>query len=128
MNPELDINRPLFLQVKEAIIGDILTGNLQPDEQIPSNSQLVSFFSLNPVTVHKGVSQLLDDGIIYKKRGLGMFVQPNARELLRAKGQEMFAADHITPLVKQAKTLGMTAADVCAQINKIWQGEENDHE
>ncbi|MDR0501270.1 MAG: GntR family transcriptional regulator [Coriobacteriales bacterium] len=124
MNPELDISRPLFSQVKEAIENDILAGRLNADEQIPSNSQLVAFFGLNPVTVHKGVSQLTDEGIVYKKRGLGMFVEQNARAILQARRQAAFSSEYIRPLVKQAQTLGMSANEVCKLVKETWT-EEN---
>ena len=121
MKPKLDISRPLFLQVKEAIENDILAGLLKVDEQIPSNSKLVSFFELNPVTVHKGVSLLLDEGIIYKKRGLGMFVEPKAPGLLRKKRQQGFAQEYIKPLVNQAKILGMTSQQIGKLIEDNWR-------
>jgi len=107
VRPELDNDRPLFLQIKEAIEDDILLGELKPDDQIPSNSQLVSFYSINPVTVHKGVTLLLEEGIIYKKRGLGMYVSPNAPELLRRRSLEAFGRDFIEPLIRQAQILGL---------------------
>ena len=107
MKPQLDNDRPLFLQIKEAIEDDILLGELKPDEQIPSNSQLVSFYGINPVTVHKGVTLLLEEGIIYKKRGLGMYVSPEAPKLLRRRSLEAFGQDFIEPLVRQAQILGL---------------------
>jgi DNA-binding transcriptional regulator YhcF (GntR family) len=124
MRQDLDISRPLFLQVKEAIEEDILSGALQPGEQIPSNAQLVAFFGINPVTVHKGVSLLVDDGIVFKKRGLGMFVEAAAPAKLRERRQASFGADHVQPLVSQAQGLGMSLQEVCALIRDSWQGGE----
>ncbi|MDR0514355.1 MAG: GntR family transcriptional regulator [Coriobacteriaceae bacterium] len=123
MRPTLDNDRPLFLQIKEAIEGDILSGLLVPDDQIPSNSQLVSFFGINPVTVHKGVSLLLDEGIVYKKRGLGMFVSQKAPELLRKKRQAGFQKDYIEPLVFEAKNLALRSEDIHALIEEVWGKE-----
>ena len=107
MKPQLDNDRPLFLQIKEAVEDDILLGELKPDEQIPSNSQLVSFYGINPVTVHKGVTLLLEEGIIYKKRGLGMYVSPEAPKLLRRRSLEVFGQNYIEPLIRQAQILGL---------------------
>jgi DNA-binding transcriptional regulator YhcF (GntR family) len=118
MQPTLDTDRPIFLQIKEAIEGDILAGLLTPDDQIPSNSQLVSFFSVNPVTVHRGVSLLLDEGIVYKKRGLGMFVSPDAPALLRKRERGNFEQDFVVPLTRQATLLGISRDVLHACIDR----------
>jgi DNA-binding transcriptional regulator YhcF (GntR family) len=116
----LDNDRPIFLQIKEAIADDILAGLLATDDQIPSNSQLVGFFSVNPVTVHRGVSLLLEEGIVYKKRGLGMFVSPEALELLRKKRRESFERDFVTPLTQQAALLGIDRDALHDAIDRNW--------
>jgi DNA-binding transcriptional regulator YhcF (GntR family) len=121
LKPDLDNNRPLFLQVKEAIEDDILIGRLLPDEQIPSNSQLVEFFGLNPVTVHKSVSQLAEEGIVYKRRGLGMFVEPEAPKLLRARRQGRFGQEYVGPVVERAKILGMSSEQLRSLIEDAWR-------
>jgi DNA-binding transcriptional regulator YhcF (GntR family) len=133
MQPTLDNDRPIFLQVKEAIEDDILAGLLAPDDQIPSNSQLVGFFSVNPVTVHRGVSLLLEKGIVYKKRGLGMFVSPDAPVLLRKRERDNFEQDFIAPLTRQAVLLGIDRDTLHACIDRSWTGagqkkERNDHD
>jgi DNA-binding transcriptional regulator YhcF (GntR family) len=123
MQPTLYNNRPIFLQVKEAIEDDILAGVLAPDSQIPSNSQLVSFFGVNPVTVHRGVSLLHEEGIIYKKRGLGMFVSPEAPELLRRRERGRFEQDFVVPLMRRAALLGVERAELHTLIDKNWADE-----
>jgi DNA-binding transcriptional regulator YhcF (GntR family) len=120
----LDNDRPIFLQIKEAIEGDILTGLLAPDDQIPSNSQLVSFFGVNPVTVHRGVSLLLEEGVIYKKRGLGMFVSPQAPALLREQRRESFERDFVAPLAQQAALLGISRDTLHNLIDNHWDKGE----
>jgi DNA-binding transcriptional regulator YhcF (GntR family) len=116
----LDNDRPIFLQVKEAIEGDILTGRLKTDDQIPSNSQLVGFFGINPVTVHRGVSQLAEEGIVYKKRGLGMFVSADALALLRTRYQGSFEGEHLAPMVRQARLLGIGKQELQRLLDKSW--------
>ena len=118
MKQRLDNDRPLFLQVKEAIEEDILSGLLKPGEQIPSNSQLVAFFGINPVTVHKGVSLLLDDDIIFKKRGLGMFVSDQAPAIIRRRYQKSFRQDYVQPLTQRAATLGLAAQELHGLIDE----------
>jgi DNA-binding transcriptional regulator YhcF (GntR family) len=121
MKPALDENRPIYLQIKESIEEDILNGRLKPDAQIPSNSQLVSFYSVNPLTVLKGVNLLADEGVVYKKRGLGMFVSRDAPEILRKRFRAGFEREQIRPLVAMAKPLGVSLADVHGMIDKIWE-------
>jgi DNA-binding transcriptional regulator YhcF (GntR family) len=123
VQPALDNDRPIFLQIKEAIADDILAGLLAPDDQIPSNSQLVSFFGVNPVTVHRGVSLLLDEGVIYKKRGLGMFVSPEAPDLLRRQRRGNFERDFVVPLVQQAALLGVSPTELHGLIDRNWNEE-----
>jgi DNA-binding transcriptional regulator YhcF (GntR family) len=122
----LDANRPIYLQIKEGIEQDVLNGVLAPDEQIPSNSQLVSFYSINPVTVLKGVNLLIDEGIIYKKRGLGMFVSPEAPEILRKRFREAFEREQIEPLISIAAPLGIGIAELHTMIDNSWKEKYND--
>jgi len=123
VKPTLDNDRPLFLQIKEAIEDDILAGALLPDEQIPSNSTLVSFYQINPVTVHKGVALLADEGTVYKKRGLGMFVSPDAPARLRRQRQGGFKQEYVKPAVTQAQILGVQRTELHNMIDETW-GEE----
>jgi DNA-binding transcriptional regulator YhcF (GntR family) len=99
---------------------DILAGRLKPDEQIPSNSQLVNYYGINPVTVHKGVTLLADDGLIYKKRGIGMFVARDAAGILRKRYGTSFKSEYVAPLVRQALALGMPASDIHAYVDEAF--------
>jgi DNA-binding transcriptional regulator YhcF (GntR family) len=120
----LDNERPIFLQIKEGIEADILSGALKPDEQIPSNSQLVSFYQINPVTVLKGVNLLADEDIIYKKRGVGMFVSPEAPALLLKKYRAAFERQHLQPLIQTAKPLGINRDQLREMIDAAWDSGE----
>lgn len=125
MKPALDSNRPIYLQIKEAIEEDILNGRLLPEEQIPSNSQLVSHYNINPVTVLKGINLLVDEGTIYKKRGLGMFVSLDAPEKLKRRFLQTFFQEQIEPLTALAKPLGLTLREVHEMIDSAWKGENH---
>jgi DNA-binding transcriptional regulator YhcF (GntR family) len=114
-------DRPIYIQIKEYIEGEILAGNLKADEQIPSTNQMVSFFNINPVTVLKGIGLLTDEGIVYKKRGVGMFVSSKARELLLKKHREVFAADLIMPMVRRGKSLGITVQELQRLVEQVWE-------
>ena len=126
MKSTLDSNRAIYLQIKETIEEDILNGRLVPEEQIPSNSQLVSHYNINPVTVLKGINLLVDDGIIYKKRGLGMYVSPDALEKLKKRFSQTFFQEQIEPLTALAKPLGFSLQEIHEMINSAWKGENND--
>ena len=126
MKSALDSNRPIYLQIKETIEEDILNGRLAPEEQIPSNSQLVSHYNINPVTVLKGINLLVDEGIVYKKRGLGMYVSPDAPEKLKRRFSKAFFQEQIEPLAALAKPLGFSLPEIHEMINSAWKGEKND--
>ena len=69
-----DDRSPIYLQIAEQIKNDIVTGALAEDEQVMSTNQYAAFYRINPATAAKGFAQLVDDGVLYKKRGIGMFV------------------------------------------------------
>jgi GntR family transcriptional regulator len=123
MKSALDNNRPIYLQIKENIEEDILNGRLAPEEQIPSNSQLVNYYNINPVTVLKGINLLVDEGIIYKKRGLGMYVSPDAKDKLKKRFSETFYQEQIEPLTALAKPLGISIQELHEMIDRAWKGE-----
>ena len=126
MKSALDNNRPIYLQIKETIENDILNGRIAPEEQIPSNSQLVNHYNINPVTVMKGINLLVDEGIIYKKRGLGMYVSHDAPEKLKNRFSQAFFKEQIEPLAALAKPLGFTLREIHEMIASAWKGEKND--
>ena len=126
MKSTLDSNRPIYIQIKEAIEQDILNGLLAPEEQIPSNSQLVAHYNINPVTVMKGINLLVEEVTIYKKRGLGIYVRPDAPEKLKKRFLQSFFQEQIAPLTVLAKPLGLTLDEIHEMINSAWKGEKND--
>jgi DNA-binding transcriptional regulator YhcF (GntR family) len=122
----LDTDRPIFLQIKEGIETDILNGVLKPDEQIPSTSQLVSLYQINPVTVLKGVNLLTDEGLLYKKRGVGMFVSPDAPEILQKRFHGGFAKEQLRPMIQLAIPLGITREELHELIDQIWTDTDSE--
>jgi DNA-binding transcriptional regulator YhcF (GntR family) len=122
----LDGNSPLFQQVRAAIEEDILSGSLAPDAQIPSNRQLVALWEVNPMTVMKGVGLLADEGILYKKRGEGMFVAPDAPERLRKRLGDSFRKEQLEPFVRLAAALGIGPGGLHEMIDEVWEGKNHD--
>jgi len=104
--------QPLFRQIAELVENSILDGTFIEDEQVPSTNELAAFHRINPATAAKGLSALVADGILYKKRGIGMFVTPGAREKVRAQRRASFAQQYIAPLVREADKLGMSVDEL----------------
>ncbi len=119
MGQSFDNSKPIFLQIKERIEDQIVNKDLKEDEQIPSTTQIVHFYKVNHLTVAKGINILVDESIIYKKRGVGMFVAAGAREKLLQKRKETFADSYVTPMLQEAKKLGLTDRELMNIINKI---------
>jgi GntR family transcriptional regulator len=118
VSPEIamDDSRPIFLQIAEAIENDILDGALLEESQVPSTNEFAAFHRINPATAGKGVNLLVDEGILYKKRGIGMFVATGARERLARKRRDQFEAEYVRPLVAEAAKLGLGQAQLITMI------------
>src|SRR6195952_2336610 len=113
----MDDSRPIFLQIAEAIENDILAGNLLEETQVPSTNEFAAFYRINPATAGKGVNLLVDDGILYKKRGIGMFVAEGARERLIAKRRDAFRDEYLRPLLAEAAKLGIDPQQLTEMIS-----------
>jgi DNA-binding transcriptional regulator YhcF (GntR family) len=112
----MDDSTPIFLQIAELIESDILSGSLVEDGQVPSTNEFAAFHHINPATAAKGVGLLVDDGILYKRRGIGMFVSPGARGTIVQRRRERFEALYVLPLLAEAAKLGLTPDDVATMI------------
>lgn len=124
LNNLLDQDKPLYLQIREKIENQIVNNQLKEGEQAPSTTQLVNFYKINHLTVAKGINQLVDEGILYKKRGIGMFVAEGAREMLMKKRKNAFVADYIVGLVRESEKLGITEEEIMQFIKSIKGSEE----
>jgi GntR family transcriptional regulator len=113
-----DDRSPIYQQIADKIKNDILSGALQEGEQVMSTNQYASYYRINPATAAKGFHQLIDEGVLFKKRGIGMFVSPDAREALRAQRRERFFADVVDPMVAEAGIIGIPLAEVVARIQQ----------
>jgi len=114
-----DPEKPIYIQIREKIEDQIVNGQLQEGEQAPSTNQLVSFYKINHATAAKGINQLVEAGILYKKRGIGMFVAEGAREKLIQQRRETFVANYVVPLVEEAEKLGISEQDIIQLIRKV---------
>lgn len=118
----MDDDRPIFLQITEMIENSIIDGSLSEEEQVPSTNELAMFHRINPATAAKGINKLVTDGILYKRRGIGMFITNGARDQLRRRRREQFGYEYVRPLMTEARKLGMTAAELKEMIEH-WENE-----
>ena len=114
----MDESRPIFLQIAEQIESDIISGALEEETQVPSTNEFAAYFRINPATAGKGVNLLVDEGILYKKRGIGMFVAEGARAQLVAKRRDQFSTQYVRPLIEEAAKLGISAEQLADLIRK----------
>jgi GntR family transcriptional regulator len=115
-----DDGRPLFRRIAEELETAVVDGSLAEEAQAPSTNELAAFHRINPATAAKGIAQLVTDGVLYKKRGIGMFVATGARALLLERRREEFARRFLGPLMAEASKLGMDAEQVKKMID-VWE-------
>lgn len=115
--PDSD-ERPIFIQVTELIEDAILAGAYSEGAQVPSTTEISTRYKINPATALKGINILVDSGIIYKKRGVGMFVQTGAMEKLRVKRKDQFYTDFVLRLAVEAKKLGISREETIAMVER----------
>jgi len=114
----VDESRPIFLQIAGQIENDIIAGVMSEETQVPSTNELAAFYRINPATALKGVSLLVDNGILYKKRGIGMFVSTGAQAQLIGTRRDEFAAEFVRPLLTEAAKLGISTEQLTDMIRK----------
>ena len=114
----IDEKRPIFGQIAERIEEDILAGRLAEEEQVPSTNQFAALYQINPATAARGVNLLVDQGILYKKRGMGMFVATGSRERLMEKRRELFFEQYVVAMLREANRLGIEEEQLIAMIQK----------
>ncbi|MER1996575.1 MAG: GntR family transcriptional regulator [Arthrobacter sp.] len=114
----IDDSKPIFQQIAERIEGDILDGVLPEERQVPSTNEFAAFYRINPATVAKGVNLLVDEGLLYKRRGIGMFVAPGARETVLAKRRDQFYRQFVQPLQAEAQKLGIAMEELTTLIHR----------
>jgi len=116
--------KPIFLQFAEELEDNILKGIYEEESQIPSTTEVAVKLKINPATANRGVNLLVDEDIIYKKRGIGMFVSVGARIKIIAKRKKAFYESYILSLLQEAENLNITKSEI---IDLIERGFENEH-
>ena len=123
MNMNLNIEKPIFIQIAEQLEDSIFLGVFPEETKIPSTNEMSALLSINPHTVLKGMNVLVDEGIIYKKRGLGMFVKKGAVEKIRQKRQSQFYEQYVAALINEAVKLQMSKEDIISLIERGYNNE-----
>lgn len=124
MHGTLNDQSLIYLQISNLLEDDILRGVYQEEEQVPSTNELARAYNINPATAAKGINLLVSEGILYKKRGIGMFVSPGAEEAVKQKRKTAFYDAFVRPLVKEGASLSLTGMELLAMVDRaIKEGE-----
>lgn len=123
MEIKFDSDKPIFMQIAEGIEDAILSGAFEEESQVPSITEFSVNYKINPATALKGVNLLVDEGLLFKKRGLGMFVAAGAREQLKKKRQLQFYDIYVRGLVTEAKRLKLEKEDIIKMIERGYSNE-----
>jgi DNA-binding transcriptional regulator YhcF (GntR family) len=118
MDLQFEEERPIFIQLAEQLEDGILAGAFPEESQIPSTTEISVRFKMNPATALKGINILVEDNIIYKKRGLGMFVSSGAVKVLREKRKSQFFERYVVSMTSEAKRLNISADEIVEMIKR----------
>ena len=121
MNEILTQEKSIYLQIAGMIETDILRDILLEEERVPSTNELAKLYAINPATAAKGVNILVDEGVLYKKRGIGMFVSAGAKEAILSRRKNEFYDNYVKKLLEEAASIGLGKEEV---IQLIKSGNE----
>ena len=124
----LNQEKSIYLQIKEMIERDILRDILLEEERVPSTNELAKLYAINPATAAKGINLLVEEGILYKKRGIGMFVTEGAKAAIMKKRKEHFFDDYIKGLLSEAASLGISRKELIEMIADAGETEKKTSE
>ena len=122
----MDTNKLIFEQVAEIVENQILDGYLKADDQSPSTTEFANVYSINPATARKGLNILVDEGILYKRRGMGMFVTQDAKKIIINKRKDEYISNILPDLIKNMTMLGITKEELIIEIEKLYKKEQDD--
>lgn len=100
-------NTPIYRQLKDKVVGMMLDGALKAGDALPSVRQIAAEYQLNPITVSRAYQELVDENLVEKRRGIGMYVTEGASEKLLASERERFVRDEWPAMVERIRRLGL---------------------
>ncbi|MBR1405959.1 MAG: GntR family transcriptional regulator [Bacteroidales bacterium] len=109
---EFSENKPIYLQIFDALCDRILSGELKPEERIPSVREYGADVGVNPNTVMRTYEKLTADGIIFNKRGIGYFVSAQARDLILEAQRKAFLEEEVPQILRKMELLGLDPAEI----------------
>ncbi|MGH8229186.1 MAG: GntR family transcriptional regulator [Steroidobacteraceae bacterium] len=112
MEPHWDENQPIYRQLRDRVVAMILEGVLKEGDALPSVRNVAAEFRLNPLTVLKGYQQLVDENLVEKRRGRGMFVNTGARQALMKDERQRFLSEEWPKVYATIHRLGLSAAEL----------------
>lgn len=118
MHGTLNDQSLIYLQIARMLEDDILRGVYREEEQVPSTNELARVYNINPATAAKGINLLVDEGVLYKRRGIGMFVAKGGRQRIMQKRKDAFFETYVKRLVHEARALGITREELAAMLEK----------
>ncbi len=120
---DLNSDKSIYIQISDTIENEILIGNLKEEDRAPSTNEFAKIYKINPATAGKGLNILVEEEILYKKRGIGMFVSKGARDKILKKRQEAFFKEAIPELIREAKILEVKSSEIIKVIENYNGGE-----
>lgn len=118
MDPNWNDSQPIYRQLRDRVLAMIIEGVLDDGDALPSVRNVAAEYQLNPLTVLKGYQALVDEGLVEKRRGLGMFVKEGARKRLTRDERQRFLEEEWPQVVETIERLGIDAAELLRQLNK----------
>lgn len=121
MNEFLSQEKSIYLQIAEMLENDILRDVLLEEERVPSTNELAKLYAINPATAAKGINLLVDTGVLYKKRGIGMFVASGAKEAIRSRRRDGFFTSCLSSVLEEAKRLNISRGELISMIDSNYE-------
>lgn len=122
----MDSNKLIFEQVADMVEDQILDDLLKAGDQSPSTTEFSNVYGINPATARKGLNILVDQGILYKKRGMGMFVTDDAKKIIIRKRKNEYISNILPDLIKNMTMLGITKEELIKEIDNLYKKDGND--
>ena len=117
---------PIYVRIIQGVKDAILSKDLKEEQQLPSTTYLSSKYKINIATVNKAINALVDEGLVYKKRGIGMFVKKGAVEKLVAERRQTFKENYIVATLKEAKRLNYTTDELQQVVKEAYEAMNNE--
>lgn len=118
-----DDRTPIYRQIAEQVRAQVLDGTLDEGQQVMSTTQYASFYRINPATAAKGFQELVDEGILVKRRGIGMFVAAGARQQLREERRRRFFDEVVDPMITEALAVGVPLSSIIQRVQNRLEDE-----